>query len=305
MSAICSGRILFESSDQGKPKATTAKARILALNPDITINAHDEALTDKNAISLFSGYDIVVDGTDNFSAKFLVNDGAVKLGKPVVYGAIEGFEGQVAVFNHDGGACYCCLHPQPPQAAVMNCAEAGVIGALAGITGTLQAMEVIKLIVGHSSFETLTGKLWMIDARTMATDILKIPKREDCRACSRPAEEIVLHSPAQNCATGIAAEICSSEKIPDNAVFIDVREIGEWNAGHITNARHLPLQDLQKNPEIFSPPGKSSCCVVYCQKGERSRKAAEILLRAGHTNIYSLKGGYEAWTASKRRSKSQ
>lgn len=294
-------QVLFTTSDEGKFKAVAARERLLALNPEITVNAYHEELTDKNAIGLFSRYDIIIDGTDNFSTKFLINDAAVKLGKPVIYGAIERFEGQVSVFAPaQGGPCYRCLHPRTPQAKIINCADTGVIGALAGIVGTIQAMEAIKLIVGHESFKKLSGRIFMIDSRTMETNTLNLPKRKDCPVCSHPADEIALQYPSPVCIAHTVTEMGYND-MPHDAVFIDVREREEWDAGHIENARHLPLSALQKDSGLFKPPEKGGCCVVYCQKGGRSRKAAEILLRAGFTNIYSLKGGYDAWVKAGNR----
>lgn len=284
---------LYKTSDAGLPKAAVAKERILQLNPEIIVNSYPEELTAKNVLGLFSGYDIIVDGTDNFAAKFLINDAAVKTGKPVVYGAIQGFDGQAAVFNAAHGPCYRCLYPQPPASPVLNCAEAGVVGALAGIIGSVQAMEVVKLVVNDPSFTTLAGKLWLMDARTMEARTVRISKRPDCGACARPAAEITLQSYSPACSAALVTEIdCHGMA---GALIIDVRELPEWEAGHIEGAQHLPLSVLQKNPDTFTPLDNGKNCVLYCQRGHRSRKAAEILLRSGRRNIFSLTGGYEAW----------
>ena len=289
-------QILYATEDQGKQKAVAARERLLLLNLDITINAYSEELTERNALGLFSVYDVIVDGTDNFSAKFLINDAAIRTGKPVIYGAIQGFEGQVSVFGVSQGPCYRCLHPQPPKSTVLNCAEAGVIGALAGIVGTVQAMEVIKLIVGHSTFCSLAGKFWMIDVRTMETRIMKLPKQENCPTCSKAPLEILLPNYSPVCSAVMVEEIdCSDLTALPNSILIDVRELSEWEAGHIEGARHLPLSLLQKNPDAFCSPENGNTCVLYCQKGMRSRKAAQILLTTGFSNIRCLKGGYDAW----------
>lgn len=292
-------QILFSTDDAGKSKALAARDRLQALNPDITLQVHDAELTDKNAAGLFSAYDIIVDGTDNFAAKYLINDVAVKLGKPVVYAAIQGFDGQVAVFDAAHGPCYRCLFPQPPRGVVLNCAEAGVIGALAGIVGTVQAMEVIKLIVGHENFRPLRGFLWMIDAKTMETNLLAVPKRDDCPVCSRPAAEIVPQYASPVCSLAMVREIeCADLTAMAGVMMIDVRERDEWDQGHIEGACHIPLSALKHNPEIFSPH-RMNPCILYCQRGMRSRMAAEILLNAGFSDLYSLKGGYEMWLASR------
>lgn len=286
---------LYATADAGRPKAEAAREKLLALNPGIAVNAHAVAVTEQNVLGLFSDYDMVLDGTDNFGAKFLLNDAGVKAGKPVIYGAIQGFDGQVSVFGAAGGPCYRCLHPQPPEGLVPNCAQAGVIGALAGIVGAVQAMEAVKLAVDGPSFEPLAGRLWLIDARTMETRVLGIKKRPDCPACSRPREEIVLQAASPVCSLAMAGEIaCAAARDMKDVAFFDVRELQEWEAGHIPDAHHLPLSVLQRNLAAFAPPAGKTC-VLYCQRGQRSKKAAEMLLAAGYRDIVSLGGGFEAW----------
>lgn len=289
-------QILYTTEDEGKQKAVIAKDRLLQLNPDIAIHAYPEELTEKNVLGLFSGYDVIIDGTDNFSTKFLINDAAVKSGKPVVYGAIQGFEGRVSVFDAQTGPCYRCLYPSPPESAILNCAEAGVVGALAGIIGSMQAMEAIKIIVSHAALEPLAGKLFLIDTRTMNCRTLQIGKRADCKVCSQKPADISLQSFSPVCSAVLVQEIDIADLsgMPD-AVFVDVRELSEWKTGHIGGAQHLPLSLLQKNADLFSAPDKNRPCILYCQGGMRSRKAAEILLNAGYRDLFSLKGGYEVW----------
>lgn len=295
---------LFDTRDEGQPKASTAAQKLRDVNPDITIQAYDEELTDKNALALFAGYDVILDGTDNFAAKFLINDAAVHLGKPVVQGAIDAFEGRVAVFGLAGGACYRCLHPAPPKTRIGNCAENGVMGALAGIVGAAQALEAVKIILGHASLAPLSGRLWMIDARTMSTSILSVKKNRNCPACAAPAQITLEYAPAACSAADIAcaaADIaCAAADIDwaaaeslRGAALFDVREAEEWRLGHVPGAKHLPLSALRENPSLL--PVSGAPCVLYCQRGQRSRAAAEILGRAGHKNVYSVKGGYEAW----------
>lgn len=291
-------QILYTTADAGKPKAVVAAERLLQLNPDIKVNAYAEELTAQNVLGLFGDYDVIVDGTDNFTAKFLINDAAVKTAKPVVYGAIQSFDGQVAIFDAARGACYRCLHPEPPQGMILNCAEAGVIGALAGIIGTVQAMEVIKLIVAHDTFQPLIGRLWMMDTRSMQTRTLHIPKQSNCPVCARPPQEIILQNYSSVCSAVMVKEIdCTEMKLMADSVMIDVRERHEWEAGHIEGATHLPLSLLRHNLNSFTPPNDGKTCIIYCQKGGRSKQAAEMLLRAGFNNIRSLKGGYEAFCA--------
>jgi adenylyltransferase/sulfurtransferase len=229
-----------------------------------------------------------VDGTDNFATKFLINDAAVKLGKPVVYGSILGFEGQASVFWAKGGPCYRCLYRAPPTGYVPNCAEAGVIGALAGIVGSVQSMEVIKLVAGGEALRPLIGKLWITDARTMQTSNFLVPKNSACPVCSKTPEDIILKDEAQACSAAIRG--VSIHDVGDHALFVDVREKDEWDAGHIEGAVHLPLSALMagKKAELM----KTSQYVVYCAKGVRSLKAIEILEAQGVQGALSLTGGY-------------
>ena len=293
-------QVLFTTEDHEKKKAVAARARLLQLNSDIIIHAYAERLTQENVLGLFSSYDLIIDGTDNFVTKFLINDAAVKTSKPVVYGAIEDFAGQISVFDAVHGPCYRCLHPQPPQNHVLNCAETGVIGALAGIIGSMQAMEAIKLIVGHESFKPLIGKLWMIDTRTMETRMINILKQKDCTVCSKKPIEIILQNSSPVCAATMVMEINGLDMAKRHDVItIDVRELSEREDGYINGSLHIPLDVLQKNINAFSQPEGGKICVLYCQKGGRSKKAAEWLMTAGFKNIYSLKGGFEAWISGR------
>lgn len=285
-------QVLFTQEDCGQLKALAAKRRLQMLNPEVTFEAKAEALTDKNAETLFQAHDIIIDGADNFSTKYLINDAAVKTGKPVIYGAIQGFDGQVSVWDAAHGPCYRCLYPTPPKATIRNCAEAGVIGAVAGVVGVTQAMQAIALIVRNSTFEPLIGKLWTIDTRTMQTQIFSVPKNSGCPTCSIARQQIKLTYEAPQCHTGLVQEI-GAANLPSSALLIDVREIDEWNNGHIAHASHWPLSklrdgslpDLPKNQEI----------VLYCQRGIRSLTAAQLLLSAGYMDVKSLKGGFDAW----------
>lgn len=283
---------LFTTDDIGQNKAEAAKTRLNALNPDIKITAYTDALTDQNAEDLFSKYDITLDGTDNFEAKFLINDAAVKTGTPFIYGSILGFDGQVSTFNHDSGPCYRCLFPAPPQNDIPNCAEAGVIGAVAGIIGTTQAMEAIKVIVNHDSFKPLSHALWTIDMRTMENSILSLPKNPQCPTCSKDTDDITLEYKPPLC-SAIAEISAQDAKANTTATFIDVREINEWQTGHIEDAIHVPLSDLKagKIPDL-SPDQE---IIIYCQKGLRGKKAIDILKDQGYTNATNMSDGYDAW----------
>lgn len=288
-------QILFTMKQRGQNKAEAAKERLSALNPEIKIQSFAEELTDLNAPYLFSNYDIIIDGTDNFAAKFLINDTAFKTGKPFIYGSISGFDGQVSVFGMPGGPCYRCLFPEAPKTHIPNCAEAGVIGAVAGIIGTTQAMEALKIIVGHESFQPLSGKLWTIDMRSMENKLLSLPQNPDCPVCSKNKEEIILEYSSPIC--GIIPEVTAKQtQCNKDALIIDVREIDEWNAGHIEGAQHIALSTLIQGytPEL----PEASDIILYCQVGQRSLQAAQILKSKGYFNVRNMIGGYEEWLES-------
>lgn len=281
-------QILFTVDQIGQNKALAAKARLQVLNPEIEIEAYPEKLNEGNAPDLFARYDVIVDGTDNFAGKFLINDAAVKIGKPFVYGSILGFEGQAAVFNYKGGPCYRCLFPEPPRSHIPNCAEAGVIGAVAGMIGTLQAMEALKIIVEHENLIPLSGQLYTLDARTMRSQILSLPKDPACCICSKTPDEIVLSS------SGMIVEISPQHAQKNTAaLLLDVRERDEWDAGHIEGAEHFALSALMAGEQLQMP--KDRAIILYCQKGKRSQMAAQILKAAGYTNLSNMTGGYDAW----------
>lgn len=285
-------QILYKTSETGQAKAERAREHLLALNPNIEIEIFPEGLHAQNAQRLFSAYDIILDGTDNFAAKFLISDAGVKFGKPVIYGAINRFEGQVAVFDSAHGPCYRCLYPQEPREKILNCTEAGIIGAVAGMTGITQAMQAIMLACPHESFKPLKGKLWIIDAKTMQSRILDIPKDPACPLCSKEKDKIMLEYNAPACA---ADKEIGIDDLPDlqNPHLVDVREQEEWDAGHIPGAVHFPLSALMqgKTPEL--PEDRP--VVLYCHKGMRSLQALEILAQQDFKNLRSLSGGYAAW----------
>ena len=287
---------LFTTEQIGESKAQAAKLRLESLNPEIEIRAYVEELNQDNAQSLFKNYDIIIDAVDNFSTKFLINDAGIKIGKPVIYGAISGYDGFVSVFGARNGPCYRCLISKSPSGHIQNCAEAGVIGAVAGNVGTVQAMEAIKLILNHENFTLLVGKVWMIDMQSMQSKVLSLAKDPKCPTCSKEKNEIILSYSSPICKNIQEATFEQVEKNAD-AIIIDVRELEEWEAGHIEEARHLPLSILEKQERIFDFP-KSSEIFLYCHSGKRSKKALEIITAKGYSNSYSLIGGYQAWLES-------
>ena len=289
-------QVLYDTAQVGQFKARAASQRLADLNPHIRIEAYQGELDADAAAELVPAYDIILDGTDNFAAKFLINDASVKFGKPWVYSAIQGFEAQVAVFNYEGSACYRCLYPYAPLGHIANCAEGGIIGAVAGIAGVTQALQVIKIITGHEGFEPLTGTLWTLDARTMATRTLFIPRDAACPCCSKNPEEIILEYEPQNCEI-IDREVqeisVEGAQSIDNAFYVDVREEYEWAGGAIEGAAFLPLSRLMDGHAPDLPEDRT--IVLYCAKGVRSRHAATMLKARGVHNVVNLRGGYEAW----------
>ena len=285
-------QVLYNESDIGKSKAIQAAQHLSHMNSEICVQTYKDVLNLDNVDALFSEYDLILDGTDNFEAKFLINDAAYKYQKPFVYGAIQGFDGQVSVFEGSSGPCYRCLYPTPPKARIANCAESGVIGAVAGLVGMTQALQAIQYIVGNKSFEPLVGKLWMIDSKTMQTRTLDIPKNTNCRICGADKENITLQYSSPICE--FVPEVTVKQALEmDQAVFLDVREQDEWDEEHINKARHWPLSKLVNNkmPDM----DKNYDIVLYCQKGMRSQQAAQIMKSHGFLNVYNLSGGYDDW----------
>jgi adenylyltransferase/sulfurtransferase len=300
-------QVIYDHADQGRDKVTRAAARLQALNPDVHVAAYPTRLTAANAVEIASPYDIIVDGSDNFSTKFLLNDLAYKLSKPLVYGSILRWEGQASVFWAPHGPCYRCLFPEAPQAYVPSCAEAGVIGAMAGIIGSVQALEVVKLIVSglqgplQGELEPLMGQLFHLRAQTMETRRLVLKKNPECSCCSKAPADIVLRDLEDICAANtpkeipnyVASDLSANDRWRD-FIPLDIRESQEWSSGHLPAAHHFPLSKLQEGllPELPTP-GKP--VLVYCQSGIRSRRALQILRTAGWQNLAHLSDGFGAW----------
>ncbi len=286
-------QVLFKTHHIGQNKAEIAAKELSSLNPDIKIEAFAKELSSENIEILFNRFDIIIDGSDNFATKYLINDAAVKTNTPFIYGSILGFDGQVSVFNanEDNAPCYRCLFPKAPEKHIANCAQAGVIGAVAGIIGATQAMEAIKLIVDHQSFKPLIGKLWIIDMHSMENRILSIKKDPKCPVCNKDKDHIMLNNKSNE----NISEISTVELIKDidKYTLLDVREQNEWDLGHIDGAYHLPLSSINKGetPNI----GKDKDIAIYCLAGIRSKQAAILLKEKGFTKLTNISGGYEKW----------
>jgi len=297
-------QVTFTTADVGKPKSEAAKARLTALNPMIEIVSYDTRLTSDNALELFRDYDIIVDGTDNFPTRFLVNDACVLLGKPNVYGSIFRFEGQATVFGYPGGPCYRCLYPEPPPPGLVpSCAEGGVLGVLPGIVGSIQAMETIKLILGAG--EPLVGRLLLFDALAMRFRELKLKKNPDCPLCGdhRTITKLIDYeefcgirgeeAPAMT--DGIseitATELKARQDRGDKLFILDVREPHEYQICNL-NGKLIPLGEL---PRRVNELDSSVEMVVHCRSGKRSADAIHFLQTAGFKKLWNLKGGVLAW----------
>lgn len=297
-------QVTFTTADVGKPKSEAAKARLSALNPAIEIVSYETRLTSDNALELFRDYDIIVDGTDNFPTRFLVNDACVLLGKPNVYGSIFRFEGQATVFGYPGGPCYRCLYPEPPPPGLVpSCAEGGVLGVLPGIVGSIQAMETIKLILGTG--EPLVGRLLLFDALAMRFRELKLKRNPDCPLCGdhRTLTKLIDYeefcgirgeeAPAMT--DGIseitATELKARQDRGEKLFILDVREPHEYQICNL-NGKLIPLGEL---PRRVNELDSSVEMVVHCRSGKRSADAIHFLQTAGFKKLLNLKGGVLAW----------
>jgi adenylyltransferase/sulfurtransferase len=281
-------QVMYGTSDVGRPKIEAAQERLHDLNPDIAIETHGAALTSDNALAILGGYDVIVDGTDNFATRYLVNDACVLLGKPNVYGSIFRFEGQASVFAAADGPCYRCLYPEPPPPhLVPSCAEGGVLGVLPGVIGTIQATETIKILTGIG--ETLVGRLLLFDALQMSFRTLRLKQQHDQHAA---ITKLIDYDQFCN-----PANLHEVTELPRGATVVDVREQYEWDAGHIDGASHIPLGEL---PNRLDELPKDGDVIFYCQTGGRSARALDVARDAGLTHAKHLRGGYVKWSAGGR-----
>jgi molybdopterin/thiamine biosynthesis adenylyltransferase/rhodanese-related sulfurtransferase len=300
-------QILHGTKDVGRSKLESARARLHDLNPHVQVETYDTRLTSANALDIIGGYDIVVDGTDNFATRYLTNDACVLLGKPNVYGSIFRFEGQASVFGMADGPCYRCLFPEPPPpGSVPSCAEGGVFGVLPGIVGTIQATETIKLILGIG--ETLAGRLLLIDAQSMQFRAMTLRKDPACPACgTRTITALIDYdefcgSPGADAMDDIddVLEITPRELAArlsggdDSFDLIDVREPYEWAIARIDGARLVPLGQI---PKSLSSLDKTREIVVMCRSGVRSADAVRFMQSQGFARVRNLAGGILRWSS--------
>jgi adenylyltransferase/sulfurtransferase len=291
-------QILYGTSQVGQPKLSAAMARLHDLNPEIAIEAHEAAITSDNALEIFRAYDIIVDGTDNFATRYLVNDACVLTGKPNVYGSIFRFDGQASVFYAREGPCYRCLYPEPPPPNVVpSCAEGGVLGVLPGVIGTIQAIEAIKLITGVG--EPLIGRLLLFDALRMEFRRLKLKKDPNCAICGENPTISALIDYEGFCNPVDVAAISPAElSTMNDPLLIDVREPYEFKQGHLEGAWLIPLGQLERHMDAIP---RDRDLVLYCHMGQRSEHALEMLRAAGFRRAKHLKGGFAAWMRERGR----
>ncbi|MFL6208033.1 MAG: molybdopterin-synthase adenylyltransferase MoeB [Pyrinomonadaceae bacterium] len=303
-------QIVHGTRDVGRPKIESARDRLADINPHIKLETYELRLSSENALELFRDYDIVVDGTDNFPTRYLVNDACVLTGKANVYGSIFRFEGQASVFWAERGACYRCLYPEPPPPGLVpSCAEGGVLGVLPGIVGAIQANEAIKLILGDG--EPLINRLLLFDAWRMRFRELKLRKDPDCPICGPHATIRELIDYEEFCGLRPVAAAPAQEEKPqmeeitatelkqrldsgDDLQIIDVREPHEYEIARLEQAKLIPLGQVVGRMSEIDPQRET---VVHCKMGGRSAKAIEALQRAGFAGrLVNLKGGITAWS---------
>ena len=299
-------QLLYGSRDVGEPKVERARQRIEELNPHVQVELHPFRLEAANALAVLERYDLVLDGTDNFATRYLVNDACVLSGKPNVYGSIFRFEGQVSVFASADGPCYRCLYPEPPPpGAVPSCAEGGVLGVLPGVIGTLQATEALKLILGRG--RPLVGRLVLFDALEMRFRELALRRDPRCPVCGERPTIRTLADTAATCEVASAepptgeppleiapAALARRLGAADAPQLLDVRTAEEWALCRIEGATWIPLAELPRRLDELDPARE---IVVYCHVGGRSGRAVRELRGKGFARATSLAGGIRAWTA--------
>ena len=298
-------QIIHGTPDVGRPKLDSARDRLNAINPEVTVVPHEAALSSSNALDILDDYDIIVDGTDNFPTRYLVNDACVLLGKPNVYGSIFRFEGQASVFATKDGPCYRCLYPEPPPPGLVpSCAEGGVLGILPGVVGTIQATEAVKLIIGVG--EPLVNRFLIYDALRMRFRELKLQKDLECPVCGEhpTVRELIDYEQFCGIAPAVAHRAESTDgdatveelkqriDRKDDLFILDVREPQEYQICRIPGSTLIPLGDLPKR--LHELEGRDDM-VVHCKSGVRSAKAVKLLHEAGFKKAHNVRGGILAW----------
>jgi adenylyltransferase/sulfurtransferase len=300
-------QVLHDTRGVGLEKTASARARLEAINPLVRVETVNAELTSANALEIIAAYDVVVDGTDNFKTRYLTNDACVLSGKPNVYGSVLRFEGQASVFAAAQGPCYRCLFPEPPPPGLVpSCAEAGVLGVLPGLIGTIQATEAIKLILGAG--ETLIGRLLLVDALRMNFRTVRLRRDPTCPACG--TRELTSLIDYEQFCNGRSTEATTEATVGVRQItpreladrlrrhepidLVDVREPYEWRIARIEGARLIPLSHFGAALSELSPDRE---IVLYCHHGPRSQTAAEFLVEQGFGRVWNLTGGIDRWSA--------
>lgn len=292
-------QILHGTRDVGRPKIDSARDRLADVNPHVHVETHGVRLTAANALGIIEQYDLVLDGSDNFATRYLVNDACVLLGRVNVYAGVMRFDGQASVFSAPDGPCYRCLFPDPPPAELApNCAEAGVFGVLPGLLGVIQATEALKLILGVG--DPLIGRLLTVDALGMRMRTIAIPRNPECPACgTRIIRELIDYDEFCNVRRSDSTvpeitpqELAERMRARDDLQLLDVRELHEWESAHIAEARLVPLGTLES---AIPSLDRDRDIVVHCQGGSRSTTAVRRLQAAGFPRVWNLAGGIERW----------
>lgn len=296
-------QVLFDTASIGRLKTESARERLLALNPDITVVAHTLTLRAENVLEVLQDYDVVLDGTDRLTTRYVVNDACVLLGKPLVSAAIHRFEGHAMTYVPGRGPCYRCLFPAAEEGVVANCAEAGVLGVLPGVLGTIQATEAVKILTGIG--EPLVGRLLTYDALELRFLELPVGRRDDCAVCgdhptiTAPRDtgeicEAAALERARRLTAGALHALLAQEGTRAGIVLIDVREPHEFAAAHLDGARNIPLADLERQLEMLAA---GAAPVFVCRSGRRSLAACALALSKGIQAPAHLEGGLLAWAA--------
>ncbi len=301
-------QVIHRTSRIGQSKLDSAVATLADLNPYVVLEKHEVPLSSSNALDILAGYDVIIDGTDNFPTRYLTNDACVMLGKPNVYGSIFRFEGQASVFYAKAGPCYRCMFPTPPPPGLVpSCADGGVLGVLPGVIGTIQATEAIKLIVGMG--EPLIGRLLLFDALTMTFETIKVRKNPNCPVCSEHPTQTTLIDYEQFC--GVPAhdrstyeegrtpvrsitveEVKARLDAGDDLLILDVREPAEWQISAIAGSLRIPKDQVLHHLDQI-PQDRD--VVVHCRSGVRSADVIRRLQERGYTRLYNMAGGINAW----------
>lgn len=300
-------QVIHGTKDVGRKKLDSAIDKMSDINPFVQLDRHEVALTSENALEILKDYDYVVDGTDNFPTRYLVNDACVLLKKPNVYGSIFRFEGQATVFAYEGGPCYRCLYPEPPPPGLVpSCAEGGVLGILPGVIGLIQATETVKLILGIG--QTLVGRLMLYDALAMKFRELRLRRNTECPVCGdHPTitklidyqefcgvpQQPATPAPAEAAGDITPVEVKAKQDRGDHFVLVDVREPHEFQICRIPGSTLIPLGELQKRLGELNPQDE---IVAHCKSGMRSAKAVDLMKQSGFKRVRNMAGGILAWS---------